>query len=111
MGNVSSGEDVDDRRNEAVHERGYDPAVPARRDGGGRSPGRAEATQRSLQRKIDLQDAEIIGLRRLAGQLEKEVGDLRARAVKLESTNGQLETRVEQQLKVINRRRSRPLAG
>lgn len=112
VGNSSSREDVDDRRNEAVHERGYDPAVPAQRDGRGRSPGTAEASQRSLQRKIDLQEGEIIGLRRRVCELEKESRDLRARTAKLESTKRVLETQVQQQQQVINRPRRRPpLAG
>jgi len=108
---VSSQEDVADRRNDAVHERGYDPLVPRQRDVSRTSPGATDAPRRNLQRKINLQDEEIIGLRRRVSELEKESRVLRARTAKLEITNRELETRVQRQQKVINQPRRRRLAG
>jgi hypothetical protein len=52
-------------------------------------------------------DAEIIILRRRISELEKEYRDLHARTAKLESTNREFETRVQQQLKLINQPRCR----
>jgi hypothetical protein len=111
VGSVSCGEDVEDRHNEAVHERGYHPAVPPQRDDGRRSaPGSADASRRDLPRRIDQQEEEI-SLRRRISELEKENRDLHARTAKLESTNRMLETLVQQQLKLINQPRPRRPIG
>jgi septal ring factor EnvC (AmiA/AmiB activator) len=111
VGYVSCGDDVEDRRNETLHERGHHPAVPPQRDDGRRSvPGSADASRRDLQRRIDQQEEEI-NLRRRISELEKENRDLHARTAKLESTNRELETRVQQQLKLINQPRGRRRSG
>ncbi|MGD9525453.1 MAG: hypothetical protein AB7L91_17505 [Dehalococcoidia bacterium] len=102
MGNVSFNDDITDRRDEYVHERGG--PVPLQRESS--QPFLPPATE-LMRRELRALRDENTDLRRLVSELEKEKRDSQARCLTLQGKYDVLVTRVERQAKLINERRRR----